>query len=95
MVISKAQHKVFLYKLFLNENGVEKSIPLSNLMDASSVLKKLKEGGKEENGVLEFANGDIDFTIDEAKLLKDHFNSLTSALPSQVEIMDELKKLLI
>ena len=95
-MISSPKHKVFLYKLFLDERGVEKSVPIARLLDASSVMKKLKDGGSELPEIgFQFSEGDQDFTIDEAKLLKDMLAALQTAKPSENEIISQLKAILV
>jgi len=96
MLISDANHKVFLYKLFLDEKGVEKPVPLAQLNDASSVMKKLKAGGAQVPDVgFQFSSGEQEFTIDEAKLLKDMLAGLKTAKPSELDLIEALKAILV
>ena len=96
MIISDANHKVFLYKLFLDENGIEKPVPLAQLNDASSVMKKLKAGASQVPNVgFQFSDDSQEFTIDEAKLLKDMLASLKTAKPSELDLIEQLKAILV
>ena len=95
MKISQPTHKVFLYKLFLDEKGNEKPISLALVNDASSVMKKLKAGSEQAGGTLMFSEDEQEFSIDEAKLLKDLFLGLKTALPSNAPLIAELKTILV
>ena len=91
MVVSVPLQKLYLYKLFLDEAGREKQFPISQLVDISSIMKKLKDKGKQVEGGFQFSDSKQEFSLDESKILKDLLTGLKTALPSEYEMIEQLK----
>ena len=101
MKLNKATHKAFLNNLFytIGTNGIqEKSFPLDKLSEAASCSKKLREQIVEEKikgqTKSNFKDGDIEFDIDESKLLKDLVAEVKELTPNMYEVYKEVKELI-
>lgn len=102
MKLQKSTHKVFLYNLFFQDTmggRSQKSFGLQVLSEASSSFKKLLQGSEvRQEGTLTyttFSEEEVEFTIDEAKFLKDLLASKTEATVQEYEVLQELKELFV
>ena len=96
MTITQATHKLYLFRLFY-VNGQERKFSLTDLAAASSALRNITRGSSlgDEGRTIQFADGDVEFNIDEAKLLKDLFAMVTEASPSEFDVISELRSILV
>lgn len=96
MTITKATHKLYLFRLFY-PGGVERRFSLVDLSAASSALRNITRQSElsDDGRTIKFTDGPIEFNIDEAKLLKDLFTTVTDATPSEFETISELRGILV
>ena len=98
MKLIKASHKAFLFLQFYPEvsgKRQERKFPLEHLMDASAALKKLKSvATPTEGGGFRWDDSDLEFSENEADVFAKLIGSIKEAVPSELEIISELKELL-
>lgn len=108
MKITNAVHKVFLYNQFftMTLNGLRpKSFSVESIAEAASVFKKLKKDSTEENVALDpskpeetitkmsWGDDEIEFSVDEAKFIKDTLNGIKNLTVGEYDTIEELKEI--
>lgn len=100
MIITSPSHKGFLWSLFYVPGTLtERRLPIEKLETAMSCIEKLHAGASATvvdsvTTTIQFVDGDVEFTQDEAGLLRDLLSSLTEASPSEYRIIREVRTLL-
>ena len=85
MHLFKAQHKAILNSLFYTKTDqisednnpiyAPKQFPFDKLMTASSAAKKLNEGTVVKDNRIEYADGEVELSLDETIILKELFDT--------------------
>lgn len=90
--------KTFLFERYFDLRNplqpVEIGFPLEQIVDASSVKKKLLIGARHEKNLLHFSEDPIEFTAEEIQFILKTLLHIPKPTTTQWEAMQEIKELL-